>query len=350
MAIQSPEPSAAEAQPIDIETWTEQASAALTAVTISAPDAADATVTTTTTGLQIPLDDASTVKFSERPADASVAAKQGGHYTRQAPLLRRDSLKRREALLKGKEGSRRRTRWENDRLLNNPYAEPPQPHDWEVRPTHPVHNVPYYLAPLWDAGLKRQSAERKKAADKAKTASKTVAKKPTTPGIVPKELREKLKRSRAAKGLLMDLESEVRKFVEEWEKKEHESDKEGLPSDLDSEDDEIVFVGRGGTMSDEKSPPSSPLAASTASLVDVKNSQAKCELMLFETPAEDLGGSFGRWLVHHIGVYYGLKTWSITVGDPARREAYIGLKEQRMKTGQQLAICRPMPRPLYGLV
>ena len=27
--------------------------------------------------------------------------------------LRRDSLKRRDALLKGKEGSRRRTRWEN---------------------------------------------------------------------------------------------------------------------------------------------------------------------------------------------------------------------------------------------
>lgn len=208
------------------------------------------------------------------------------------------------------------------------------------------------MAPLWDAGLKKQSAERKKAADKAKAASKTVAKKPTNPGIVPKELREKLKRSRAAKGLLMDLESEVRKFVAEWEEHEREAEKEELPSDMDSEDEEIVFVGRGGTMSDERSLPQSPMAASTSSLVNVQNSRAKRELMLFETPAEDLGGSFGRWLVHHIGVYYGLKTWSVTVGNPARREAYIGLKEQhqqRMKTGQ-VALCKPMPMPLYGLV
>ena len=33
-------------------------------------------------------------------------------YKRREPI-RRDSLKRREALLKGKEGSRRRQRWEN---------------------------------------------------------------------------------------------------------------------------------------------------------------------------------------------------------------------------------------------
>ncbi|CAI6337149.1 unnamed protein product [Periconia digitata] len=347
MAIHSPEHTA-EAQPIDIESWTEQATAALTTVAISAPEPAEAPAAT---ALQIPLDDATTttsVRFSERPAAASTAAKQGGQYKRQEPF-RRDSQKRREALLKGKEGSRRRTRWENDRLMNNPWVEPPEPHDWEVRPTHPVHNVPYYLAPLWDAGLKRQSAERKKAAEQAKAASKTVAKKPTSPGIVPKELREKLKRSRAAKGLLMDLESEVRKFVAEWEEQEHEAEKEGLPSDVDSEDDEIVFVGRSGGMSDQ--PPSSPLAASTSSLVDVKSSHTKRELMLFETPAEDLGGSFGRWLVHHIGVYYGLKTWSVTVGDPARREAYIGVKEQqqRMKTGQ-VALYKPMPMPLYGLV
>ena len=77
--------------------------------------------------------------------------------------------------------------------------------------------MPYYLAPLWDAGLKRQSNERKTAAVAQKAATKTVANKPTTPGVVPKELREKLKRSRGAKGLLMDLEGEVRKFVADWE-------------------------------------------------------------------------------------------------------------------------------------
>lgn len=151
---------------------------------------------------------------------------------------------------------------------------------------------------------------------------------------MPKELREKLKRSRGAKGLLMDLESEVRKFVEDWEEKTRRAEADGLPADPDSSDDEIVFVGRNGKMSD-MSPRSS--------------GEAKRELMLFETPEEDNGGSFGRWLVHHIGVYYGLKTWSVTVGNPARREAYIGLKDVKMRTGRK-TVRNPMPMPLWGLV
>jgi hypothetical protein len=72
--------------------------------------------------------------------------------------------------------------------------------------------------------------------------------------------------------------------------------------------------------------------------------------MLFETPEADVGGSFGRWLVHHIGVYYGLNTWSVTVGNPARREAYIGLKDAKMRSGSAGTICKPMPTPLWGMV
>ncbi|CAO2652800.1 Nn.00g022110.m01.CDS01 [Neocucurbitaria sp. VM-36] len=316
-------------QPIDIEAWTEQATVALSSVTISAPgDVVQGTSVT----LAIPLDEHDA---PARPALAA-AAQEGGYYRRKEPL-RRDSLKRREALLKGKEGSRRRQRWENDRLLNNPYAEPPLPKDWEVHPTHRVTHVPYYLAPLWDAGLKRQSNERKTAAVAQKAATKTVANKPTTPGVVPKELREKLKRSRGAKGLLMDLEGEVRKFVADWEEKERKAEQEGLPLDPDSEDDEIVFVGRNGQMNDMQA--------------SKEAQQIKRELMLFETPEEDMGGNFGRWLVHHIGVYYGLSTWSITTGNPARREAYIGLKDTKLRAGNQNEqICKPLPRPLYGLV
>jgi hypothetical protein len=181
--------------------------------------------------------------------------------------------------------------------------------------------VPYYLAPLWDAGLRRQQTERKVAVNAQKAATKTVANKPTTPGVVPKELREKLKRSRGAKGLLMDLEGEVRKFVEDWEEKERRAEQNGLPADPDSEDDEM--------RSEER---------------------IKRELMLFETPEGDVGGSFGRWLVHHIGVYYGLNTWSVTVGNPARREAYIGVKDAKMRSGNSGTICKPMPRPLWVMV
>ncbi|KAF9734777.1 hypothetical protein PMIN06_000756 [Paraphaeosphaeria minitans] len=330
MAILTTEP-APEPQPIDIQAWTvETATAAISQVTIATPGDLPGAIV----NLQIPLDDVSTSAAPRERPSSTTAAKEGGYYKRKEPI-RRDSLKRRESLLKGNEGTRRRLRWENDRLLNNPHAEPPQPKDWEVHPTHPVHNVPYYLAPLWDAGLARQHAERKTSAAKAKASSRTVANKPTAPGVVPKELREKLKRSRGAKGLLMDLESEVRAFVTEWEDSvRRAADDDGLPADPDSSDDEIVFVGRNGVMSDWRGS---------------MEGAGKREIMLFETAEEDQGGSFGRWLVHHIGVYYGLKTWSVTVGDPARREAYVGLKDVKMRTGRQ-AGCGPLPRPLWALV
>jgi hypothetical protein len=111
----SPQQAAAPPQPIDIEAWTEQATVALGSVAISAPGDA---VRGTSVTLAIPLDehDAPT---AARPVGASAAAKEGGYYRRKEPL-RRDSLNRREALLKGKEGSRRRQRWENGTLRVRP--------------------------------------------------------------------------------------------------------------------------------------------------------------------------------------------------------------------------------------
>ena len=37
-----------------------------------------------------------------------------------------------------------------------------------------------------------------------------------------------------------------------------------------------------------------------------------------------MGWDSRRWLVHSIATYYDLRTWSVTVGDPARREAMSG--------------------------
>lgn len=66
---------------------------------------------------------------------------------------------------------------------------------------------------------------------------------------VPKEVRSKLKHARAAKGLLQDLEEEVRVFLQRWNDKEAQSREDGL-HDVDSEEEEIVFVGRNGQMHD----------------------------------------------------------------------------------------------------
>ncbi|MAD87644.1 MAG: hypothetical protein CL912_32190 [Deltaproteobacteria bacterium] len=83
---------AAPLQPIDVATW---ASTSLQSLSIS-PSARGTGVT-----LSIPLDEDVEVKPKK------TAKTEGG------AKMRRDSMKRREALLKGKEGSRRRQRWEN---------------------------------------------------------------------------------------------------------------------------------------------------------------------------------------------------------------------------------------------
>ena len=79
-----------------------------------------------------------------------------------------------------------------DRLLHVPNAQPPLPSDWEVHPTYPVHTVPYYLAPLWDAGVRHRAEEI--AEEKKRLTSKRSGVEEQK-GRVPQELRQKLKKS-----------------------------------------------------------------------------------------------------------------------------------------------------------
>ena len=99
---------------------------------------------------------------------------------------------------------------------------------------------------------------------------------------IPRELREKLKRAKAAKGLLKDLEEQVRLFVKKWE--DSTAKKEEEP-ELDSEDEEIVFVGRNGQMNDM---PPSPKTKDTSD-----ESRVERDRLVFESLANDHGASFG---------------------------------------------------------
>lgn len=96
---------------------------------------------------------------------------------------------------------------------------------------------------------------------------------------VPKEVRSRLKHARAAKGLLQDLEEEVRMFLQKWNEKEAKSREDGL-QDVDSEEEEIVFIGRNGQMHD------SP--ARKAALKDLQRDK-----LVFDGLADDRGASFG---------------------------------------------------------
>lgn len=92
---------------IDIEAWT---IAALESLSVSSPVAPG-----TDTGvapLSIPLDNHNTTNARVTIAVDGDAAAAAGINPPRRPPSRRDSMRRRELLLKGKEGSRQRRRWD----------------------------------------------------------------------------------------------------------------------------------------------------------------------------------------------------------------------------------------------
>jgi hypothetical protein len=110
-------------QTLAISAWTEQAASSLQDLSLSestqdaasqSPTPVRSTLRGATTTLSIPLDDqppspSPRVKIASKPEESRPPTVS---FRRREPL-RRDSIKSREALLKGKDGSRRRQRWEN---------------------------------------------------------------------------------------------------------------------------------------------------------------------------------------------------------------------------------------------
>lgn len=93
---------------MNVEAWTEEATQALSAISIASPQ----TLRGTTAPLAIPLDEP---KDKAIASDNATNTQDASSARPRREPLRRDSLNRREALLKGKEGSRQRRRWENGR-------------------------------------------------------------------------------------------------------------------------------------------------------------------------------------------------------------------------------------------
>lgn len=179
-----------------------------------------------------------------------------------------------------------------DHLLSNPHAQPPLPSDYHPHPTHPRRQVPYFLAPLWDADL----AARPPAITNPRARPQPAKADPAV--AIPTTLRATLKRAKAAKGLLQDLETEIRKFVAGWEKKQAVLEEAGLEHAIDdSSDEEIVFVGRGGRMLD--TPPSPTVTyrrqdrAEYIEAAKEREEEVQREKLVFESLAADRAASFG---------------------------------------------------------
>lgn len=117
-----------------------------------------------------------------------------------------------------------------------PQVEPPLPSDWEPRPVYPIHHIPYHVAQFWDRGL-RQQVEEKGVASRKKNNNGSGR------GRVPRDLREKVKRTPGVKGWMRTLEEPVRQFlINRGQAKEPEPELDESESDFS--DDEVVFVGR----------------------------------------------------------------------------------------------------------
>jgi hypothetical protein len=105
-------PPSAFQQSVNIAARTEQATEALRLVDLSA-DTAQRVPRGTTVTLTVPLDARRESRAHATGASQSYGSHQVHTTHGRSEPMRRDSLKRREALLKGKEGSRQRRRWEN---------------------------------------------------------------------------------------------------------------------------------------------------------------------------------------------------------------------------------------------
>jgi hypothetical protein len=113
--LTEPSPSShdfAESSFVNIEAWTEETLQSIRKLRVtSSPEAVRQAVS-----LSIPLDSPDTPLSADK-LDGGRVDRPSRHDTEvdahPSEPRRRDSLKRREALLKGKEGSRRRQKWEN---------------------------------------------------------------------------------------------------------------------------------------------------------------------------------------------------------------------------------------------
>ncbi|KHN97016.1 uncharacterized protein MAM_05125 [Metarhizium album ARSEF 1941] len=325
---------------IDIDAWTMSALQSLSMSPVARG---------TGTPLSIPLDSEASPKTRTRAV--AFNASGGEDALPRRPPSRRDSMRRRDDLLKGKEGSRQRRRWENDRLVGVPNVQPPAAADWEVRPTHPVQRVPYQVAQFWDRGV-RQRVEEKSAELRAVRKQKQLKAGSATglgAGEVPRDLRGMAKRTPAIRSWVHAIEDPVRRFLFEEQDRRAESARQqrggdDMPdeSELDSDDEEIVFVGRDSAMRE---------LCEKKEARDRRAKRAVCQEagragVVFDSFGEGDSAVFKRWLAHSISDYYGLASTSVTQHNTSCRVVHIGLKRIHKLDGSWL---KKLPRPLWEL-
>lgn len=248
--------------------------------------------------------------------------------------------------------------------MHVPNVQPPLPTDWEVHPTHPTQFVPYKVAQYWDHGVRQQLEEKtaKLLAQRKQQQLKTGSATGLAAGEVPRDLRESAKRSTTIQGWVRALEQPVRQYLcvqQQAERlKEDGPESDSAADDMDSEDEEIVFVGRKGGMRER------PGRGASWKLAHREVEQQKVDSgMVFDSFGDDESAAFKfvvhketrfqihadlltrRWLTHSISDYYGLQSRSVSLANPSRRVVYVGLNQAKRGTNPP----RLLPRPLWEI-
>ena len=130
--------------------------------------------------------------------------------------------------------------------MHVPNAQPPQPFDWEPRPTHPVHHVPYQVAAAWELRVRADVEAKEATAARHKQQQTQTLGDDAVTGRVPRELFLRAKKTPAVRTWVRTLEEPVRQYLVD---RRVAQEAEAEESD-DTEDEEIVFVGRNGSMRD----------------------------------------------------------------------------------------------------
>lgn len=268
--------------------------------------------------------------------------------------------------------------------MDVPNVQPPEPIDWEVHPTHPIHRVPYQLAQFWDHGVRQRIQDKTAKLQAARKKQQLKAGSATGLGVgeVPRDLRESTKRSPVIRTWVKALEEPVRQYmVNERQKRRTEGqaddvhdedvDVDSAAEEMDSDDEEIVFVGRNGRMRDLQQKRAAAAAAQYRMAHREVSQETVDSGLLFDSFGNDETAafksvdppffaiyllyasntnkilSFRRWLTHAIADYYGLTSRSVTLAN-SQRVVYVGLKQ-----APRLQIAVPplsqLPRPLWEI-
>lgn len=211
---------------------------------------------------------------------------------------------------------------------------------------------------------------------------------------MPRELFLRAKKTPAVKTWVRSLEEPVRKFLVDRRVAREEAEASVEDSSDSTEDEEIVFVGRNGTMrdgwkkarredkkqgsteegmvfnalgdDDESSafkyvhPPLRALLHCQTTRKPMRPHRVKMRLCVdffhpddpihccsvLPVPFTDLSTS-RRWLTHSISDYYGLDSRSVLVGNPSRKVVYVAPRPT--KAGHAPPVLASLPRPLWQL-